>query len=140
MRQQALDQRQRQLDERQQLEAQRKAEADRRALADKVYVWTELRSHTFDSNMCVVRFSNVSDAPAFLVTATLHLTDGSAVSFPLGSIPPRENLGQVDTGYTEPINGKQPGGVYVAGVSCEFRDANGLIWRRDAGARLTEAA
>ncbi|MEI8240358.1 MAG: hypothetical protein WCI22_13165 [Actinomycetota bacterium] len=140
VRQQTLDQRQRDLDERQQDESLRKAEADHRALAEKVYVWSELQARTMGTYTCIIRWSNVSDAPAFLVTAMLHFNTGPTEDVPLGTIPPQQRLGELTTNYSIPQNGPPPAASrFVVGVGCRFKDANGVYWTRDPAGTLTEA-
>lgn len=111
--------------------------ADRRALAEKVFVWTEIvADRTFGSRgHCVIRWSNVSDAPAYLVTAHLHLRRGGVVDIDLGSFPPQTRIEEVGTEYSVLDDGVPP----VAGVGCTFRDANGVTWTRDPSGRLSEA-
>ena len=134
--------RQRQLDERLRTQEESRAEAETRSLADKVYVWIEWASHTFDSNVVEVRWSNVSDAPAYNAVAILHLSDGTTDEMALGTIPPQHRLVSAKvTKYTFPVSGSAPPGLlHPVGAACRFRDANGRSWQRDTAGALSPVA
>ena len=137
------ERRQQDADQRREAEDTKRLEREKRALAEKFYVWIEWNPNegTFGSMPCEVRWSNVSDAPAFNVVATLHLSDDTTEDVHLGTVPPQQRLVSSTLAYSRPRHEPLPAGlVFPKAVSCRFRDANGKRWKRDAAAQLFEDA
>jgi hypothetical protein len=115
------------------------AERERRAQAEKVYVWIErrYRGHTIGNDSCIVRWSNVSDGPAYRCRFVLIFPNGSEQPGAIGTIPPHQPIDEADTGYSITAGAApEPSDRFPIGVRCEFEDAQGHTWRRDPSGKL----
>jgi hypothetical protein len=104
------------------------------AQAEHVFVWIERRQVTMGADVCVLRWSNTSAAPAYSCVAILTLSDGTLESVPLGTLPPEQRLAEAELHrFRIPTNtAPTPLHAFPVGAGCEFRDAGNREWRRGA--------
>ena len=124
--------------ERRDQENERQATSDR-SQAEHIFTWIEREQDTLGTDVCVLRWSNTSDAPAYSCMIHLVLSDDTEAKFPIGSLPPQQHLGKETMhSYKIPV-GVQPAPQhrFPVGVGCEFRDAGNRVWRRDSAGVLS---
>lgn len=126
-RQHAADERQRELERRQREQDAATLEAARRHQAERVFVWLERTQATYGSDTALLRWSNVSDGPAYLCSVTLIMSNDDEETVHLGTLPPHQPLGEVPL-MTRITTGKRPGRATGSrsahGASSETRKAS----------------